>query len=198
MQKRMIAVVMAMMLAITMVKAQMQPTELDKSPMDISYSPNAFPIMKFQGKATGTPNARVMYSRPQKRGRTIFGGEVKYDEAWRLGANENTEIELFKDGTIGGKKIAKGRYSMFCIPTADSWTIIINKDLDNWGNFNYDSKKDLLRFSVPVQKTDLVENFTIYFDISNNLLIMWDDVKVSIPMSFLPEKLVPPAKPKGK
>ncbi len=194
----MIAVVMAMMLAITMVKAQMQPTELDKSPMDISYSPNAFPIMKFQGKATGTPNARVMYSRPQKRGRTIFGGEVKYDEAWRLGANENTEIELFKDGTIGGKKIAKGRYSMFCIPTADSWTIIINKDLDNWGNFNYDSKKDLLRFSVPVQKTDLVENFTIYFDISNNLLIMWDDVKVSIPMSFLPEKLVPPAKPKGK
>jgi Protein of unknown function (DUF2911) len=183
-QKRMIVTMIAAILMATFTQAQMQPTELDKSPMDMSYSPNAFPIMKFQGKAAGTPNARVVYSRPQKRGRSIFGGEVRFNEIWRMGANENTEIEFFKDATFGGKKIAKGRYTIFCIPAADSWTIIVNKDADNWGNFNYNVKKDVARFSVPVQKTDPVENFTMYFDAVNNLLIMWDDVKIAIPVSF--------------
>lgn len=166
------------------VSAQMQPTELDKSPMDMCYSPNAYPIMKFQGKASGVPNARVIYSRPQKKGRVIFGNEVKYEEVWRLGANESTEIEFFKDATFGGKKVSKGRYTMYCIPTSDNWTLILNKDTDNWGNFNYDIKKDVIRTTVPVQKTDPVENFTMYFDATNNLIIMWDDVKVSIPVSF--------------
>lgn len=165
--------------------AQTQPTDLDKSPMDMSYSPNAYPILKFQGKATGIPNARLVYSRPQKKGRTIFGTEVKYNEVWRLGANENTEIEFYKDATFGGKKIAKGRYTMFCLPTADNWNIIINKDTDNWGNFNYDDKKDVLRTTVPVQKlNDAIENFTMYFDANNNLAILWDDVKVEIPVVF--------------
>lgn len=176
----------------------MPPAELDKSPMDMSYSPNGFPIMKFQGKATGTPNARVVYSRPQKRARDIFGGEVKYNEVWRLGANENTEIEFFKDASFGGKKILKGRYTMFCIPAAENWTIIINKDNDNWGNFNYDSKKDIYRITVPVQKTDPVENFTMYFDDSNNLLITWDNIKVLVPVSFAAIKTIPPAKTKSK
>ena len=197
MHRRMFIAMIVMLMALRS-QAQMQQTELDKSPMDVSYSPNAFPIIKFQGKAAGTPNARVLYSRPQKRGRIIFGGEVKYDEVWRLGANENTEIEFFKNAIFGGKKIAKGRYTMFCIPTADIWTIIINKDTDNWGNFNYDSRKDLFRFSLPVQKADSAENFTMYFDSRNNLLIMWDDVKLTIPITFLAEKLGMPAKTKVK
>jgi len=196
MQRRIFIVAAALMMTFFS-KAQMQPTELDKSPMDMSYSPNAFPIMKVQGKASGTPNARVVYSRPQKKGRIIFGGEVKYDEVWRLGANENTEIEFFKDATFAGKKIAKGRYTMFCIPTADNWTIIINKDTDNWGNFNYNSKKDLFRVTLPVQKNDVVENFTMYFDNSNNLLIFWDDVKMAVPVTFAGDKPTAPAKPKG-
>ena len=178
--------------------AQQLPTDIDKSPMDMSYSPNNYPIMKFQGKVTGTPNARIIYSRPQKKGREIFGGEVKYNEVWRLGANENTEIEFYKDATFGGKKITKGRYTMFCIPAEESWTIILNKDTDNWGNFNYDSKKDVLRITAPVQKIDAVENFTIYFDQFNNLTIMWDDVKVNLPVLFVGEKTIIPAKGKGK
>ena len=179
-------------------QAQQSPTDIDKSPMDMSYSPNGYPIMKFQGKAIGTPNARVIYSRPQKKGREIFGGEVKYNEVWRLGANENTEIELYKDAVFGGKKLAKGRYTMFCIPTEENWTIIINKDTDNWGNFNYDSKKDLVRITVPVQKNDPVENFTIYFDATNNLTILWDEIKVSVPVTFVGEKITIPIKGKGK
>lgn len=149
----------------------------------MSYSPNGYPILRFQGKATAQPNARVIYSRPQKRGRDIFGSETKYNEVWRLGANENTEIEFFKDAVFGGKKIAKGRYSMFCIPEADEWTIIINKDNDNWGNFNYNAKNDVLRVTAPVQTTELVENFTIYFD-DASLCMTWENVKVNVPVSF--------------
>jgi len=187
----------AMMMAIA-AQAQTLPTDLDKSPMDMSYSPNAFPIMKFQGRASGTPNARVVYSRPQKRGRSIFGTEVRYDEIWRLGANENTEIDFFKDAIFGGKKIAKGRYTLFCITGANTWTIIVNKDTDNWGNFNYDTKKDVLRFTVPVQKAEPVENFTMYFDNINNLVITWDDVKVAIPVTFIADKPIPSGKTKSR
>lgn len=182
--KRIVFIVCTLMASI-ITNAQMAPADLDKSPMDMSYSPNMYPILRFQGKVNGSPNARVIYSRPQKKGRTIFGGEVvKYNEVWRLGANENTEIEFFKDAILGGKKVAKGRYSMFCLPTADSWTIIINKDTDNWGNFNYNEKQDLLRVTVPTQKIDTLENFTIYFDDNNNLNMMWDNTKVSVPVSF--------------
>ena len=166
--------------------AQLQPTELDKSPLDLSYSPQSYPIAKFQGQKTGKPNARILYSRPQVKGRTIFGGEVKYGEVWRLGANESTEIEFFRDAMIGGKKVLKGRYTMYCIPAATSWTIIINKDLDSWGSFIYNAKLDVLRVSVPVQKnTEPVEAFTMYFDAQNDINILWDDVKVEVPVKFL-------------
>src|SRR5215216_283105 len=93
---------------------QLQVTEPDKSPLDMSYSPQSYPILKFQNKnMDAKPNARVVYSRPQVKGRDIFGGEVKYNEVWRLGANESTEIDLFKTAVIGGKKIEKGRYTIY-------------------------------------------------------------------------------------
>src|SRR4051794_13928524 len=71
--------------------------QLDKSPMDMAYYPDNYPVLKIQDKATEPLVARVIYSRPQKDGRTIFGGLVEYGTVWRLGANEATEIELYKD-----------------------------------------------------------------------------------------------------
>ena len=168
--------------------AQQQPTELDKSPMDISYSPPNYPILKMNGKITAQPAARIIYSRPQKAGRMIFGGIVAYNQIWRLGANEATEIELFKDAKIGNSKLKKGRYSMFAIPLKDKWTIIINKDTDTWGAFQYDEKKDVARLEV---KTETIpspaEAFTMYFDKVNNnvnLVIAWDNVQTQVPFSF--------------
>ena len=76
--------------------AQQKPTELDKSPMDVSYWPSNYPILKLNGKVKSDPIARVLYSRPQKNNREIFDGIVKYGEMWRLGANEATEIEFLK------------------------------------------------------------------------------------------------------
>ena len=166
--------------------AQVPPTEPDKSPLDISYSPNGYPVLKFQNKKYDAKvNARILYSRPQVKGRDIFGGELKYGELWRLGANESTEIELFKPAVIGGKKVPKGRYTMYCIPEENNWTIIINKDTDSWGGFNYKQELDLVRTSIPVIKTDTpVEYLTIYFDTPGNVVMMWANVKANLPIQF--------------
>jgi hypothetical protein len=164
--------------------AQQKPTELDKSPLDITYYPANFPIAKMRGQANTEPSARILYSRPQKKGRNIFGEEVKYNEIWRMGANESTEFELFKSAVIGGKKISKGRYTVFCIPTENKWTIVFNKDNYGWGSYAYKTEKDVARIDVPVQKTtDTTEALTMYFE-NNNWNILWDNVKVEVPVSF--------------
>lgn len=166
--------------------AQLQMTEPDKSPMDMSYFPQAYPVQKFQNsKAPAKPTARVIYSRPQKKGRTIFGEEVKYNEIWRLGANESTEIEFFKAATIGGTKIPKGRYTLYCIPRADKWTIIVNSDTDSWGSFSYKQAKDIVRVDVaPVSNSETVEYYTMVFDTSGNLVIAWENTRVMLPIKY--------------
>jgi hypothetical protein len=160
---------------------------LDKSPMDMAYYPANYPVLKIQDKAAEPLLARVIYSRPQKDNRTIFGDLIEYNTIWRLGANEATEIEFFKDVKVGGKKLSKGRYTMYAIPTASQWTIIFNKDNDTWGAFKYDEKKDVLRVDVPVQKaTEIAEAFTMSFNKSTNgadLVIAWDNVAVTLPVS---------------
>jgi hypothetical protein len=168
------------------VHAQLQLTEPDKSPLDISYFPAAYPIQKFQSKtAPAKPTARVIYSRPQKKGRTIFGEEVKYNEVWRLGANESTEIEFYKFATISGKKIPKGRYTLYCIPKADKWTMIVNSDTDSWGSFSYKAAKDIVRVDIPVStNAETIEFFTIVFDAAGNLVVAWENTRAVMPIKY--------------
>jgi len=162
--------------------------EVDKSPMDVSYYPNNYPILKIQNKATEPLVARILYSRPQKQGRKIFGELVEYGNVWRLGANEATEIEFYKDVKIDGKKVIKGRYTVYAIVNENTWTMILNKDTDTWGAFKYDSKKDLLRTDVPAQKTDeVVESMSMLFEKSTtgiSLIIAWEQVKVTLPITL--------------
>ncbi len=169
-------------------KGQNKIPAVDKSPMDMATYPVNFPLLKIQDKATEPLAARVIYSRPQKNNRIIFGELVAYNNVWRFGANEATEIEFYKDVRINNTKIKKGRYSLDAIPAPDKWTIIINKDLDSWGSFKYDKTKDVIRVDVPVQKTtDIAEAFYIYFDKAQNGFTLnagWDDVKVSLPILF--------------
>jgi hypothetical protein len=172
--------------AITSIQQSVKVTPLDKSPMDMIYFPADYPILKTQNKVTATPISRVIYSRPQKDNRVIFGELVEYNKVWRLGANEATEIEFFKDVTIGGKKVPKGRYTLYAIPTETKWTIILNKDTDTWGAFVYDEKKDVLRTDVPVQTLNTpVEAFSMNFnktDKGMDLFIAWDNVSVTLPI----------------
>jgi hypothetical protein len=170
----------------SLLQAQLQVTEPDKSPMDMSFHPHGYPILKFQSKnAPATPKARVIYSRPQKNGRTIFGDIVKYGEVWRMGANETAEIEFYQDVTIAGKKIARGRYTLYGIPQASKWTLILNKQLDTWGSFSYNKDQDVVRADAPVAAIDNpIEYFTMVFDNAGVLTILWDTVKVVLPIKY--------------
>ena len=167
--------------------AQQKPTDLDKSPMDMAYWPANYPILKMTGKITEAPIARIIYSRPQKAGRDIFGGIVGYSQLWRLGANEATEIEFFRSVKLNGKNVPKGRYTMYAICNADKWTIILNSDKYVWG-LSYNESKDILRADFPVQKTDeSIEAFTMYFENDRNtanLNILWDDTKGVVPFTY--------------
>jgi hypothetical protein len=162
---------------------------MDKSPMDASYYPANYPVLKIQDRATEPLAARVIYSRPQKNGRVVFGELVEYGQVWRLGANEATEIEFFKDVKIGGKKLKKGRYTLYALVNPDKWTFIFNNDTDTWGSFKYDQKKDVLRVDAPVQKnTEILEALALTFEKTGantfNLVAAWDDLAVRLPISL--------------
>ena len=161
---------------------------LDKSPMDMVYYPANYPVLKIQEKANEPLVARVIYSRPQKGSRSIFGDLVEYGQVWRLGANEATEIEFFREVKIGGKKIPKGRYTVYALVNPEAWTMILNKETDIWGAFKYDEKKDVVRVKVPVQKTtEKADAFTILLDKAGdgiNMVACWDDEKVALPIAL--------------
>jgi hypothetical protein len=160
---------------------------IDISPMDISYFPVNYSQRKMTHDISTPPIMRVIYSRPHKGGRVIFGNIVKYGERWRLGANEASEIEFYQNVTIQGKKVNAGRYVIYCIPYQDKWTIILNNDLYTWG-LKIDSTKDLMQFDIPVKKTSVnFEYFTMVFQPLPNgaeLVMAWDDTEGRLPINF--------------
>jgi hypothetical protein len=169
-----------------------QYAAIDQSPLDISYFPEDYPQNKISGtQAAEVPVARVIYSRPHKKGRVVFSNDAKsicpYGKPWRLGANEATEIDFFRPVVIDGKNIAAGRYVMYCIPFADKWIFALNSNLDSWG-LQIDPSKDILRTEIPTQKqVPSIEDFTIVFQpatYGTDLLCLWDNVKILLPISF--------------
>lgn len=159
---------------------------LDKSPLDVAYYPANYPVLKIQNKVTEPLLARVVYSRPKKESRSIFGGLVEYGKLWRLGANEATEIEFYRSVTINGKKIAKGRYTLYAIVNENDWVFIVNKETDTWGSFKYDASRDVVRVEVPVKKMEAsVESLVMSFQKENgrvNLWVAWENVKAALPI----------------
>jgi hypothetical protein len=108
---------------------------------------------------------------------------------WRTGANEAPEIKFYQDVTIQGKIVKAGVYSLFTIPNANEWTIIINTDLDVWGAYSYNQAKDVLRVNVPVKKPEgVIEDFSIKFRKGNDkeamMMMGWDTTLVEVPISF--------------
>jgi len=166
---------------IALVDMQAQMVKMDASPADISY-------FREGGERNTAPLVRVIYSRPQKNGRDIFGDLEPYGEVWRTGANEATEITLYEDATIGGKEVKAGTYALFTIPGEENWTIILNSALHQWGDYSYDESKDVVRVEVPAQGTEeAVEAFTIAFnkvDGGAHMIMAWDDAMVEVPFMF--------------
>jgi hypothetical protein len=132
---------------------------------------------------------KVTYSRPHKNGRRIFGDLVPYGEIWRTGANEATEITFTQDVSINGKRVPAGTYTLFTIPGADQWRIILNSDLGLWGSYNYNPDKNILSVTAPVTPLQVTyEPFTMEFRLQNgeaDLLMMWDKTQVSLTIKFI-------------
>jgi hypothetical protein len=132
---------------------------------------------------------KITYSQPNKNGREIFGKLIPYGKVWRTGANEATEITTTRNISLNGFLLKAGTYSIFTIPGPDKWTILINSELGLWGEYNHNPRLDILKFLVPAGKsTDIHERFTIQFAQRNesaDLALMWDDVRVVVPVKFL-------------
>jgi len=160
---------------------------IDISPMDMSYFPVNYSQLRMTHDLTTPPIMRVIYSRPHRQGRTIFGNLLKYGERWRLGANEASEIEFFQNVTIQDKKVNAGRYIIYCIPYQDKWRIVLNNDLYTWG-LKIDSTKDLMQFDIPIKKTTVdFEYFTMVFQPITHgaeLVMAWDDTEGRLPINF--------------
>lgn len=132
----------------------------------------------------GLTEIHITYGRPSVRGRVIFGDLVPYGEVWRTGANEATAVVFSDDVKIAGEPVPAGIYSLYTIPGVDTWTVILNHKL-SWGT-QYDRGEDFLRVEVKPEESLHMEQMMIYFenitDHTGDLIIHWDDVKVSVPI----------------
>ncbi len=146
---------------------------IQKSPTDLSY---------MREGRSGPVTARVIYGRPFKKDREIFGTLVPFGKVWRTGADEASEITFYKDVVFGGKDVKAGTYALFTIPNKDSWEVILNSGLHQWGAFSYDKKTDVARAKAKVETADnSIENFSIAFN-SGNMIMAWDKTRVSVPI----------------
>jgi len=131
----------------------------------------------------GLTEIEVSYSRPNVKGRVIWGNLVPYDKVWRTGANEATSIEFSSDVKVNGTEVPAGKYGLFTIPGKEEWTVILNKNWEVWGTGDYKEEEDQLRFKVKPSATKATESFTI--GISNvkddkcSIDISWDELMVS-------------------
>lgn len=151
---------------------------LDKSPMDIAAYPNDY--------KDANKTARIIYSRPQLKGRSL--SELTPEgKIWRTGANETPEITFYKNVKLGDTKIKAGSYSLLTIPGKDSYTIIINRDLNVSGSATYNATNEVTRFKVPVtQGEESLENFSMVFTKADKGIVLnlgWDKVRVAIPIT---------------
>jgi hypothetical protein len=134
----------------------------------------------------------VFYNRPSKRGRTLFGALVPYNEVWRTGANEATTFETNTALKIAENTLPAGKYTLWTIPNDTTWTVIFNAKQYPWGVDQITHKPlrepdfDVVNYSAPVEYLNTtVEQFTIAFDNSTDKLFLtmaWDDVRIKVPL----------------
>ncbi len=134
-----------------------------------------------------TSKIEITYSRPSMKGRVIFGDLVPYNQVWRTGANAATKVMFGEEVVIAGTSIKPGSYSLYTVPGTSEWEVIINTNTGSWGSNGYDTKDDVVRFTIkPTTLTAPVETFTIGVgNITYNTCtidLAWDRTNVSIPV----------------
>jgi len=146
--------------------------------------PQASPIASISQRI-GLTDVQVSYHRPGAKGRVVFGSLVPYDHVWRTGANEATKVSFSTPVKLNGADVPAGTYELFTIPGKDEWTVIVHKNMSQWGAYTYDAKNDVARVkSKPVALTNGIETLSISFndlrDESATLNIAWEKVRVPV------------------
>ncbi len=172
--KKLIFVPVALLAIATVASAQMGH---DKSKRP---SPPASATCKFSNGKT----VKIDYSSPRAKGRKVFGGLVPYGEVWRTGANEATTFVTDVTVNVGGKDVPAGSYTIFTVPEADKWTLIINKKTGEWGiPYKYESD-ELTRVPMSVSRMSApVEDFTIAFEQAGGkctLRMEWENTSAKV------------------
>ena len=148
-------------------------------------SPPASAACKFSDGKT----IKIDYSSPRAKGRKIFGEAsekalVPYGQIWRTGANDATTFVTDTNVTVGGKAVPAGSYTIFTVPKADAWSLVISRKTGEWGTDYPGEKEDLERVPMTVSKTSApVENFTIAFDQAGSkctLRTEWENTRASV------------------
>jgi hypothetical protein len=140
----------------------------------------------------GSARVAVAYSRPEKRGRRIWGEVVPFGQIWRTGANSATRLHLSHDAEIGGTRVPAGSYTLFSIPAPDGAMLVINRQVGQWGT-EYHADRDLARVQMTASRLPSpVERFTIAVEGAGadgaTLVMQWDDVRWSVPVRLAPAK----------
>ena len=134
-------------------------------------------------QTVGDTTVSIVYSRPNVRGRKVWGGLVPYNEVWRAGADENTTVEFTRDVTVDGKDIPAGKYGFHVLPTENEMTLIFSKDNDKWGSFSYRQENDALRLTVKPIKAQFEESLSYSFsDVtvsSAKVSLAWGEIAIS-------------------
>ena len=136
----------------------------------------------------GLGSITLNYSRPNVKGRKIFGYVEPYDKVWRTGANSATVITFSDDVSIEGNKVPAGEYGLFSIPGENQWTIILSKKAKQWGAYTYNQGDDYLRFTIkPIRLPRAVETFTMQFEnmypTTGELHLLWENSFLVIHMT---------------
>lgn len=135
--------------------------------------------------SVGGATVRVEYGRPFRRGRPIFGSLVPMDQVWRTGAGDATFLTADRDLDIGGQTVPAGRYSVFTLPSASGWKLILSRKTGD-DAATYSADQDLARIVMTADSLpEPVDQFTIAIESAGRggtLRMSWDRIRVSVPI----------------
>jgi hypothetical protein len=171
--------VLVLMCGVLSAGSYAQTSDAPKEPL---LSPPATASVSLKGKAVS-----IAYSTPSMRGRVIMGDLVPYGKVWRTGANPATTLKTETGLMIGTAFVPAGTYTLYTLPSADTWKLIINKQTGQWGTV-YNADQDLAR--VDMKKTGLPapqEVMSISFEkirgSKTQLHVRWEKTDVWVPVS---------------
>ena len=145
------------------------------------------PPAKAECKLPGEKIVTVDYSSPRAKGRKVYGELVPYGKVWRAGANDATTFVTDADLVVGGTSVPAGGYTIFTVPNADKWQLVISKKTGEWGTAYPGPGEDLARIDMKVSKLPSpIENFTIAFDPTGSgctLRMDWETTRASVDIS---------------